>query len=67
MMIIVGTPPFIKEGGGGWVFEIFEKKKGGSDFSHKKGGVGIMGGLFWKGGLSLIFILTNPVSSVIFH
>ena len=27
------------------VFEIFEKKKeGGSDFSHKKGGVGKIGG-----------------------
>ena len=42
---IVGTPApppsFIK--GGGWVFKIFEKK-GGSNFFHKKGGVGEIGG-----------------------
>ena len=41
------NPPLIMEGGG--FFKIFEKKGGGqvsSDFSHKKGGVGKIGGLF---------------------
>ena len=46
-------------GGGGLSFRNF-RKKGGSDFSHKSGGVGKKGG-----GVSLIFILT--LSSVIFH
>ena len=45
---IVGNPSFIK----------------GSDFRHKKGGVGKIEGSFKKGGLLLIFILT--LSSVIF-
>ena len=53
---IVGTsaspPSFIKDGG--WVFKIFEKK-GGSNFFHKRGGVGKIGGdyYFKKGGYDL--------------
>ena len=47
------------------VFKIFKKKGWHSHFSHKNGGVGKtvgnIGGVFLKrGGLSLIFILTNP-------
>ena len=44
-------------GGGGWVFKVL--KKGGSDFPHRKRGVGKMEE---KGerGISLIFILTYP-------
>ena len=63
---IVGTPhshsqplPLYKGGEGVWVFKFFEKK-GGSDFSHKKGRVGKIGV-----GVSLIFTQTN-LSSVIF-
>ena len=63
---IVGTPslplpatPLYKGGEGVWVFKFFEKK-GGSDFSHKKGRVGKIGA-----GISLIFIKTN-LPSVIF-
>ena len=38
----------------------FLKKGGeGSDFSHKKGGIGKIGGCFKKGGVSLVFILTD--------
>ena len=44
-------------------FQIFYKK-GGSDFSHKKGGLGKIEGVFVvffkKRGVSFIFILTNP-------
>ena len=54
---IVGTP--LERGGGGLSFWSFQKW-GDSDFSHKKGGVGKMGGCFKKVGLLLIFILTNP-------
>ena len=44
-------------------FSQVTKKEGGSNFSHKKGGVGKLGGgggLFKRGGVSLIFIATNP-------
>ena len=38
--------PFIK---GGWVFETFEERGGDSDFPHKYGGVGKIGGVaFFK-------------------
>ena len=56
--------PFIK--GGRLSFHNFPKKgEGGSDFSHKKGGVGKIEGCFKKGGdtLSLIFIVTKPSQS----
>ena len=58
-MDIVGTPsppPLCKR----WGVE-FSKfaKKGGLDFSHKKGGVGKIGGYFKKRRVSLIFILTS--------
>ena len=61
LVIIVGTfLPFLKWGG----FEFSRKRGegGGSDFSHKKGGVGKIGGCFEKGWFfsSLFFILTNP-------
>ena len=42
-------PPFIKEGGGGWVFEIFLKMEG-LDFSHKNGVVGKIGTIILKRG-----------------
>ena len=40
---MVGTPLFKKEVGGGVIFKAFEIRGGGSDFSHKKGGVGKIG------------------------
>ena len=65
-------PPFIKWGGG-LSFRNFLKKRGeGSDFPHKKGGVGKIGGYLKKRGLfkkkrggtlSLIFIWPNPFQS----
>ena len=36
-------PHFISRGGGGLNFQSF-RKKGGSDFSHKKGEIGKIGG-----------------------
>ena len=48
-------PTFYK---GGASYRNFPNK-GGSDFSHTKGGVGKKG----EGALSLIFILTNPFQS----
>ena len=52
-------PPFIK--GEGLSFQIFEKRRVVSDFSHKKGEIGkVRGSFLKKGGVSLIFILTNP-------
>ena len=48
MNTIVGTPP---PPFWGLVFEIF-KKRGSSDFSHKKGRVGEIGGCFNKGGIT---------------
>ena len=57
-MNIVG--PFIKEGKGRLSFRNFQKRDG-SDFSHKKGGIGKIGrGCFKKGVVSFILILTNP-------
>ena len=43
-------------------FSEFSPKKGGegSDFSHKKIGVGKIGGCFEKGGITY-FIPTNPI------
>ena len=55
------SPPFMKGGGGGgrgWVFKIFEKKGGGSDFFHKKGGVGKIGGL------CVLFIYTISITII---
>ena len=44
---MVGSLPFIEKEGGSLSFRNFCKKKGGgSDFSHKKGEVGKIGGLF---------------------
>ena len=53
---IVGSPPPMV-----WVFEIF-RKKGGSNFFHKKGSFGNVGGGggILKKGVSLILILTSP-------
>ena len=49
---IVGTPsPFYKEGGGGVEFLKFSNKAG-SDFSHKKGGVGKIEGCLKKTGIA---------------
>ena len=36
------------------------KKMGGSDFFHKNGRVGKIGGVVLKRWVSLLFILTNP-------
>ena len=42
--------------------------EGGSDFSHKKGGVGkIAGGLFLKKGVSHILIPNNPFECNLFQ
>ena len=56
---IVGTPPppFIKGTG------VSNFKREGSNFSHKKAGVGKRGALFWKRKISLIFMLTNQFQS----
>ena len=50
-----------KGGGGGWVFEIFEKKREGSSdvYSHKNWRVSKVGGFVLKKEVSLIFILIN--------
>ena len=45
----------------GRVFKIVKEKKEGSDFSHKKGGLGKIGANVLKRGLLLIFIPTNPL------
>ena len=53
---IVGTRPLY--GGEGLSFRSF-RKKGGSDFSHKKGGVGKIGrggGVLKKGGITYFHI-----------
>ena len=50
-------PPFIK---GEFEFSKFSKKRGGSDFCHKMGGVDKTGGLVNKRRVPLTFILTNP-------
>ena len=58
------TIPHHREGeggggrGGGVDFKIYQKK-GGSNFSHKKRGVGKLGEVVLKKRVSHIFILTN--------
>ena len=66
------TPFFIKRRGKGVSFRNFQKKGVGecSDFSHKKGGVGKMGGLFYKKEgdyyLFSLFLYQLTLSSVVF-
>ena len=57
---IVGTPQLWGGAGGGLSFQNF-RKKGGSDFSHKKGGVGKIGagGVLLKKGGGITYFHTN--------
>ena len=63
-VIVKPLPSFKRRREEGWVFNIFEKSRGSSDFSNTKGEVGkIVGGRYhhsWQRGPNPFYFIKNP-------